>query len=163
MRFFPRWQKEFFVKLSGRNPSTIAAATQESVLKAATQEYSPCLSSKQLFRPCALGLIGLAIAVALWGFGYKLSLYHRHATPLSRVTVAKLWIEPRDTSVAAASSLKSKSHLIPVSQALPVPIQRIPHLSRTITCILPLCTRGVVSFDFLIPFRSPPPYRFRLA
>ncbi len=118
---------------------------------------------KQIFRPCALGLVGLAIAVTLWGFSFKLSQYHHHTAPSSRIPVAKLWIEPRNASVAAASSLTAKSHLIVVSQAFPVLIQPLPRLDLAVTCILAVCTRGIVSFDFLIRFRSPPTERFSQA
>src|ERR1039458_903872 len=31
-----------------------------------------------LMRPLSLGLIGLAVEVAIWGFAYKLSLYQPH-------------------------------------------------------------------------------------
>jgi hypothetical protein len=120
-----------------------------------------CSSSKRRLSPCALEIIGLAIAVVVWGAGYKLSLYHRHAT-LSSAPVAKLWIESRNASVSAASRFKAKSHLVPGSQAFSVPIQRLPHFSRTVACILPVCTRGVAHFDFRIQFRSPPPSRFLL-
>jgi hypothetical protein len=100
--------------------------------------------------------------VALWGFGYKLSLYHRHASPSARVLVAKLWIEPRKATVVAASRVKAKSHHIPDSQALSTAFQKLSTLKRAIACILPLSTGGVAHFDFRIPFRSPPLHRFSL-
>ncbi len=157
-----RRQKELFDELSAQSPLTIiSGATRKSVLGMRTQIRGRNPSWRQVFRPCTLGLIGLAISVALWGFGYKLSLYHRHST-FARIPIAKLWIEPRNASVAAASSLSTKSHLIPASQAFPVPIQELPSHSRAAASIFPVCTRDVAYFDFLIPFRSPP-QRFSLA
>ena len=117
---------------------------------------------KQLFKPCTLGILGLAIAVVLWGTGYKLSLYHLHPTP-SPVPVAKLWIESRNASLAVASGLKAKTHLVSGSQTFFNPIQRLPHYSRASACMLSVCMRDVAYFGFLIPFRSPPPPRFILA
>ncbi len=46
-------------------------------------------------RLLACGLIGLALAVVLWGTGYKLSLYRPHPSPSVRVGVAKLWVGPQ--------------------------------------------------------------------
>jgi hypothetical protein len=150
--------------LSARSPLTmIIKQAQKRVLSMGTRVPSQCPSWRQIFKPHALGLIGLAIAVVLWGGGYKLSLYHRHAAPSSRIPVAKLWIESRNASVTAASRLKTKSHLIPASQVFPAPIQRFPRPGRAVASILPVCRCGVAYFDFLIPFRSPPPHHFCLA
>jgi hypothetical protein len=113
-------------------------------------------------QPLSLALIGLAAAVTLWGFAYKLSLYHRHAAPLANASVAKLWIDPNGASVAAPSRLKAKSHLLSGSQAFPCPEPRFHRLSSTAS-ILPLCERRVAFFHLLIPSRGPPPLRFRLA
>lgn len=140
-----------------------AKSAQKRILSMGARAPSQCPLWRQIFEPHALGLIGLAIAVVLWGGGYKLSLYHRHATPSSRIPVAKLWIESRNASLAATSRLKAKSHLNFVSQVFPVPIQRFPRLGCVVDCILPVCRRGVAYFDFLIPFRSPPPHHFCLA
>jgi hypothetical protein len=42
-------------------------------------------------------ILGLAMAVILWGLGYKLSLYH-HAPHTANVSMAKLCADPRNTS-----------------------------------------------------------------
>lgn len=163
-RVFPPRQKELFDDMSAQSPCVITVgAMQEALLLMSTQAQCRYRSWMRLFKPCAFGLIGLAIAVALWGFDYKLSLYHCHTASSSRVPVAKLWIEPRNASVAADSSLNAKSHFVPASHAFPVPVQRLSPLSRTLAHIPPLCRRDVAYFDFLIPFRSPPTQRFSLA
>jgi hypothetical protein len=118
---------------------------------------------RQVARPFSLGLVGLAAAVVVLGFGYKLSLYHRYRPPSLRASVTKMWIEPRNTSVAAASRLKTESHLVPGAQALLAPAQQFPHAGCVAAPIFPVRTRGVTYCNFLIPSRSPPPYRFRLA
>lgn len=149
--------------MSDQSPfSFIANTAQQRILHGRTQTRCKYPSLKQIFRPCALGTLGLAIAVVLWGAGYKLSLYHRHPTP-SPVPVAKLWIESRNASLAVASGLKAKPHLVSSSQAFINPIQRLPHHSHAGVCMLSVPTRDIAYLGFLIPFRSPPPLRFFLA
>ena len=149
--------------MSARSPFTIiASAARRRILRVRTQTLCVYPTWKQILRPCVLGIIGLAIAVVLWGFAYKLSLYHRRAAP-SSVTVAKLWIESRNAFMKAASRFKAKSHPVTGSQACPSSIQRLPRLSRAVASVLPVCARGVAHFDFLIPFRSPPPPHFFFA
>jgi hypothetical protein len=164
MAFVLRRPKALSAEMPSPNPSPItASALLENARLIRTQVPSRYPSWMQMFRPCALGLIGLIIAVVLWGTGYKLSLYHHDAAPSSKVPVAKFWIESRTAPMAAVSRLKAKSHLVPGSQAFSAPIQRLPLLSRAAACIFPVCARGVVYFNFLIPFRSPPSHRFCLA
>ena len=150
--------------MSAQSPFTIiATAARRRIHRVRTQVQYGYPSWRQIFRPCALGIIGLAVAVVLWGFGYKLSLYYRHSAPSSRVPVAKLWIESRDASEAAASRLKVNSHYVSGSPSFSYPIQRLPRLSRAVAYIPPVCTLDLVYFDSLIPFRSPPPHRVFLA
>jgi hypothetical protein len=149
-----------FDELSARSPITVIAdGAQRRNLPMKTPVGCVYLTWKQIFRPCALGIIGLAIAVVLWAAGYKLSLYLRHATA-SSLPDAKLWIESCNASETTASRFKAKSHLVPGSQAFSVPMQRLPRFSSAVTRILPLCARDVACFGSLIPFRSPPPHRF---
>lgn len=63
-----------------------------------------------IMRPLNLGLIGLAIAVAIWGFAYKLSLYQPHPNQSAQTTVAKMWLGPEGTLLNARIP---KSHLQP--------------------------------------------------
>ena len=110
---FPRRQKEPFDQMSTRSPIPINAnATRASVLRTRPLAQSQNSSWRLVSRPCALGIVGLAVAVFLWGYGYKLSLYHCHSGSSSHTPVAKLWIEPRSAPIAAASSLKAKSHFV---------------------------------------------------
>jgi len=146
-----------------RNPITITASpTQKPVLSMRAQTPGRYPAWRQVSGPCALGIVGLAIAVVLWGYGYKLSLYHRNTSHSGRIPVAKLWIEPRGASVATASSIKAISHLAPGPQAFSARIQRLPSPSRAVACIPPLNECCVAFFSFLIPSRAPP-LRFLLA
>jgi hypothetical protein len=160
---FPRRQKELSDQMSDRSPiPTDADATLQCVLNSRSQAQSQNSSWRQVFRPYAFWIVGLAIAVFLSGYGYKLSLYHCHAESSSHIAVAKLWIEPRGASVAALSSLKANSHFASESQAISPTIQRPPSLCRDVAFILHLCEHHAVFFDLLVPSRAPPPLRFRL-
>ena len=72
--------------------------TTRSALACDGQRASPAgfrAGRRVTSRLLAIGLIGLSLAVVLWGTGYKVSLYHPHPSPSVRVGVAKLWIGPQ--------------------------------------------------------------------
>lgn len=48
-------------------------------------------------RPCVLGFAALALAITLWGFGYKLSLYQPKA--MTRCLTAKFWDKHQSVEV----------------------------------------------------------------
>jgi hypothetical protein len=58
-------------------------------------------------RPLTLSLLGLALAVVLWGLEYKVSLYHPHPNRSARVCVAKLWVGPRNAVFAKSSCVST--------------------------------------------------------
>jgi hypothetical protein len=64
-------------------------------------------------RLLASGLIGLALAVVLWGTGYKLSLYRPHPSPSVRVGVAKLWVGPQQRACVRSAHTKVTAGLSP--------------------------------------------------
>jgi hypothetical protein len=164
VRPFSRRAKGRFVELSAQSPFTIrASAPQKPVLSLRARTPGCFRVWRQESGPCTLGIVGLAIAIVLWGYGYKLSLYYRDAASSARIPVAKLWIEPRSASVAAATSLKASSQLAHRSLALSVRIQRFPGLSRILASIPLLSECRVAFFDLLIPSRAPPPLRFLFA
>jgi hypothetical protein len=57
-------------------------------------------------RPLTLSLLGLALAVVLWGLEYKVSLYHSHPKHSAQVGVAKLWLGPRKAVFTTSSPTK---------------------------------------------------------
>jgi hypothetical protein len=62
-------------------------------------------------RPLTPGLLGLALAVVLWGLEYKVSLYHPHPNHSARVNVAKLWVGPRTAAFTKNNCVrKSTAH-----------------------------------------------------
>jgi hypothetical protein len=107
---------------------------------------------KQLFKPVPLALLGLAIAVALWGFGYKLSLYHLHQTPSVRASFAQLWDNSRNSTLAGTS----RTRFVMGSQAHLTPSQPHLDLCRGVAPVLQTPTSGVRHFKSSIPSRAPP-------
>jgi hypothetical protein len=65
---------------------------------------------RYIVRPLGIGLIVLAIAIVLWGIGYRLSLYRPHRNPSARASVAKLWVSPRKTVYFTSPK---KQHALP--------------------------------------------------
>jgi hypothetical protein len=109
-----------------------------------------------LFTPFTISLLGLAIAVALWGYGYKLSLYHRHPDRTAVNAVAKLWIKDR-SQAAANSHSRVQSDRNQESSALPgMRVSNAPRMliacndSRTLPP-----SQSQIAFDLYS--RPPPP------
>ena len=69
-------------------------------------------------RPLTLSLLGLALAVFIWGLQYKVSLYHPHTHHTARVGVAKLWVGPRKAVLAKSSWIISSAPVAPELQLL---------------------------------------------
>jgi hypothetical protein len=163
-------EKGLFNQLPVQRPSSITPSADPITPNADLTDAQRCCPQqsrikppwRQLFRPFPLALVGLAIAVALWGYGYKLSLYHSHPTPSSLASVAKLWDGPRNASLAATPRLNTKSHLLLGSQAIWVPSQQLLHTNRNAALVLTPRMCGVRYSNSPIPSRSPPS-RFRLA
>ena len=69
----------------------------------------------KLLSPITVGLLGLMVAIVLWGTAYKLSLYHPHPTPIARAQVAKLWVESRASYVVPLKEIRDipndRSHM----------------------------------------------------
>jgi hypothetical protein len=108
-----------------------------------------------MVRPLTVGLIGLALAVVLWGIGYRLSLYRPHPAPSARADVAKLWVGPRD-SICIKSS-RTKATTASNSQLLSAKASTLP---SSIGATLQLSTTAAHGSRFRLllgTLRSPPP------
>jgi hypothetical protein len=113
------------------------------------------LRTSRFFTPFTFSLIGLAVAVALWGYGYKLSLYHRHPGNASVNQVAKLWIKERG-SVASSLRAVASTDRNQESTAQPAP-QRPGALNVLLAAITGFerpSSQSPVEFDLL---SRPPP------
>jgi hypothetical protein len=120
-------------------------------------------AAQKLRRPYAMVLVGLVMALALCGLGHRLAFYLHYGTPISRLSATRIVLEPRDNAVAAIHRISLKGRNLTDSHSLPESAQP----SRG-TDARPAPAPAVeecrpASFNFLIPFRSPPPHRFSLA
>jgi hypothetical protein len=146
-----------------RSPFTTAGRSAEQRIRG-REEAATGMGQrwKQLFRPCMLGIAGLAIALFAWGLGYKMSLYHRHEDSARQLPAAKLWIKPRWAATTAVR-VKVKAHFIPDFHACVIPLQsslRILGAAADSAGAGALSTRGA---DMLSPSRAPPFHRLYLA
>jgi hypothetical protein len=117
---------------------------------------------RRSLRPDTLGVIGLALAIALWAFGLRLSGYQLHPSSTGRTAAAKMCVEPRNSSLAAAARLKANVHLIGGALALCASPQDLPRIESGFVCLPPEPPQRPASFSPLLPARSPP-QRFSLA
>ena len=130
----------------GNGPETTSVATGKFLFGGRT------------FSPISFVLLGLMIAIVLWGTSYKLSLYCPHPAQSSRTQVAKLWIAPRSTSIASIRGLKGKLSRAVGSQAFIASNQPLLNLDQAATLPSGRCDQGVLNSPCLIPPRSPPSF-----
>lgn len=133
--------------------------TRRIVRPQSESEKSAASSWKALLRPFSLGLIGLALAVFLWGLAYKLSLYHPHRSHATGANVAKMWVGPRKSFVAAKSRVKVTGrptvHLQP--SVLLIEAFASPPADTTIPLLTSVSSvRNIFTASLSKP-RSPPP------
>ena len=111
----------------------------------------------QGFRPCAIGLLSLAVLVVLWGTGSKLSLYHHNHNASKTSFIGKMWLEPRAVNlVPAIHRLRSHSGSHDETGNPRRSAQHAPLIHSAAVPIFSLFTSSFASFAFLLPFRSPP-------
>jgi len=111
---------------------------------------------RRILRPLNLGLIGLAAAVAIWGFAYKLSLYQPHSSHSAQTNVVKMWLGPERTLLTARG--RPKSHLLPtgtLDSALKLQIKTPADTCRSLWTLSIDATAGRTPFTRSLP-RSPP-------
>ena len=98
----------------------------------------------------------LAIAVALWGYGYKISRYNSHLDAASRASFAKLWDRHQDASqILASQGTAHPQHCLQPLALLALVQERG---TPAVTLVRdPEDDNGLPdSFAAHIPFRSPP-------
>jgi hypothetical protein len=150
--------------LSARRPITNALHAPEACNAGAGNPTKNRHSSlRQLRRLYALGLFGLALAIVICGLGHQLAFSLRGGSPIGRATVTRLWLEPRNHSVAAIHRIGGKNRYISDSQPLPSSPVQAHRIAAHLTGAPPVEECRPASFNFLIPFRSPPLQRFSLA
>jgi hypothetical protein len=105
------------------------------------------------FRPCVFGFSLLAVAVALWGYGYRVSLYRPQPENGLRIPAAKLWVEHRNSARVSVDSAQTAPDFFSLTAlpevSLPRWIER-----EAVSWWAP--TLHAATPGSLIPFRSPP-------
>lgn len=140
--------------MSDDNPSTQSCTLRVRAVARGREVW------RQVSNPLALGLLCLAVAVALWGYGYKLSLYSPPEGSGPRVP-AKLWIEhrfgfDRFSSSAAAPNLKARVYAQPGVSALLAAVPEFLLLNVPDLLLATARPRAIPFFHSAIPLRSPP-------
>jgi hypothetical protein len=108
-------------------------------------------------RPISIGLLGLALAVVLWGIGYKLSLYRPHPAPAVRAGVAKLWVGPRNSGCLRSSRTKATTPPASNAQLLSAKDSTLPHSIGGALHFSTTAADGSRVRLLLGTLRSPPP------
>lgn len=106
-------------------------------------------------RPVVFGLLGLAVSVFLWGLSYKLSLYHLPRTPSARVSMAKLWTEPRNPGLVPAG-VRIRLQANPAAQAAVTRGSERPLMVAAGFVRIRTSLRPILLLAGLLPSRSPP-------
>lgn len=114
-----------------------------------------------IFRPCVLSITTLAMAIAIWGTGYKLSRYLHAPEQAHRIPVARLWVEHRHAATPVVATLQSKTPAVLV--AVPLVSHRQPMLRMACIVVPSLGAQGAATPGALLPFRSPPSLSFLLS
>jgi hypothetical protein len=109
-----------------------------------------------------VALLGLMVAIVLWGTAYKLSLYRPHPAPSIRVQMAKLWLEPRPTCVVPLRECQGlphdRAHLYTLAGQNPPSVGLFP-VSWSPDDLL---EKQNLTAAFSIPSRSPPSFSLSL-
>lgn len=117
---------------------------------------------REIWNPLALGLLGLALAVTLSGYGYKLSLYRSlRDSSAPRIPVAKLWIEHRFGFAACSPGatsprLKARVYAQPGASAVFAAAFEFPFQTGTSLPQVSAHSHVIPFFHAAIPLRSPP-------
>lgn len=113
--------------------------------------------SRRLFRPWAIGFIGLAISVALWGYGYKISRYNPHPDASSRTLLAKMWDKHQDvTQVSDATKACSQPQPRLELHAAILLLGQPPTLAERVCHESDESKRIPALLRSIVPLRSPP-------
>jgi len=165
MRYTPRTQHSPFgsKNMYERTSRTGASTASSEHFQASSGDLRSALQAMQdQFRPCRVGLLLLAFAVALFAFGYKASLFQYRSHQIRSFPVAKAVVEQHRFGHAplSAYSVRHRTRL-----QFEIDPQNL--LGQTFTS-LPVFTdnaprifappRALPFFDSALPLRSPPSF-----
>jgi hypothetical protein len=131
------------------------SATIGNRIVTSSSSRSACSLVTSLFRPCVLSFLGLALAVAAWGLGYKISLYRSNSA--MRCLVAKLWDKQPNPDAAQITEPKASPGRILIAQMLVQPVEPRSRRASVHVTGRPSLPDSWASFQYRLPLRSPPP------
>jgi hypothetical protein len=109
-------------------------------------------------RPLSLALFGLAAAVTLWGFAYKLSLYYPDQNHPAPISVAKLWLGPEGTLLISKNRAKCPlQQRRTLDSVLTQQVEAPPEAYNRMLAVPDATVAGRERFTDCPP-RSPPPH-----
>lgn len=140
--------------------AAVIGTTPERVVTGGLEESASSRWSRFL-RPSVLGCFGLALAIVVWGYNYRLSLYHPHRDTASRTLAAKLWVDQRQAAVEVVAHLGARTQQHASSDA--PDLSPLHPFDLTCVCALvavPTRIRRTRCAKSLLPPRSPPSSSF---
>ncbi|HEX4283764.1 MAG TPA: hypothetical protein VHZ28_01645 [Terracidiphilus sp.] len=109
--------------------------------------------------PSVLGCFGLALTIAVWGYNYRLSLYHpHHGDTATRALAAKVWLDHRNVAAAAAPVAKYRIH--PTTLRVDLKPRVFAPSFKWVLIALPTDGNRAFHSASLLPLRSPPSRSF---
>jgi len=131
------------------------AAVEERIESSSVREGA-LRGWRRILRPTSLGCLGLALAILVWGYSYRLSRYSVHQDTASRALTAKLWVDQRDHAEIGLVHTGARVDRQGSSGTPDAPPQQL------FTFVLPSTPSARPAFiqhacfTPLLPFRSPP-------
>ncbi len=134
------------LKVGRRKPAVESASARPAGMS------ERVLAWREFCSPSALGCLGLALAIVLWGYGYRLSVYQSHRDAASRTLAAKLWVDQRHS----ACTVGVQQQHPPSEAPEPSPLHSFHLVCVCALVVGPMRVRFARSSKSLLPLRSPP-------
>lgn len=132
------------------DPFSIAIESDRS------QNTPGALSLSRNAKPFATVILALAVAITLWGFCYRISLYVPQQNTALRASVTRFWVERRCAQIVAnvdhSSKVRSVAHLLP----LLFNAQEIPDSHSDLVSTPTDSDLRAQAASSLLPARAPP-------
>jgi hypothetical protein len=135
---------------------SISVAPRESAVRTIECPGRIGVLWKRVCKPRVFGFAGLLMLVAVWGFGYKLSLYQRHSTPSQQASVAKLWVDSPKAAYIRSPRLKCRLLAVADFHGIRHRLFWLPRLDGAAICVFPVQSGGAQRSNSPFPLRSPP-------
>jgi hypothetical protein len=123
-----------------------------SVARAARRRLS---GWRRVAHPSVLGVFGLALAIFLWGYSYRLSLYQPQRDIASRTLAAKLWVDQKHAAATPQLNQNTERYASADAPAL-FPVHLFEPVYVGAIVAQPTLVHRPYVLQSLLPLRSPP-------